>query len=186
MKKVRLFFLFVLVTLFVVLDFTACDWFYSSEEGTWYKVQKPINSEYYNCYIMYSPDDCFYTTGGNPVAADSEVSYSENNITYDENYIIIPSGLSVLIAKADESKFAYKVFKDQTFKVEDENNVEHDYTGGKEAVDKFYVLFKNETTFEKKEKLSDIFLDGEKLSEVDTLTENQLNWYLVAKTFLQF
>ena len=186
MKKVRLFFLFVLVTLFVALDFTACDWFYSSEEGTWYKVQKPINSEYYNCYIMYSPDDCFYTTYGNPVAANSEVNYSEDNITYDENYIIVPSGLSVLIAKADGSKFAYKVFKDKNFKVEDENNVEHDYTGGKEAVDKFYVLFKNETSFEKKEKLSDIFLDGDKLSEVDALTENQLNWYLVAKTFLQF
>lgn len=177
--------MFVLITLFVALDFTACDWFYSSEEGTWYSVEKKINDEYYTCYIMYSPDDCFYTTSGNPVAEDSKVSYSEDNITYDENYIIIPSGLSVLIAKDDESKFAYKVFKDK-ITVKDENDLEHDYTGGKEAVDKFYVLFKNETSFEKKEKLSDIFLYEEKSSEVDTLTENSLNWYLVAKTFLQF
>ncbi len=135
---------------------------------------------------MYSPDDCFYTTSGNPVPADSEVSYSENNITYYENYIIIPSGLSVLIEKDDKSKFAYTVFKDKNFSVEDENDVEHNYTGGKEAVDKFYVLFKNETSFEKNEKLSGIFLEEGKLSEVNALTENQLNWYLVAKTFLQF
>ncbi len=186
MKKVRLFFLFVLVTLFVALDFTACDWFYSSEEGTWYSVKKTINDEYYTCYIMYSPDDCFYTRSGNPVDANSEVSHSEDNITYYENYIIIPSGLSVLIAKDDKSKFAYTVFKDKNFSVEDENDVEHEYTGGKEAVDKFYVLFKNETSFEKNEKLSGIFLEEGKLSEVNALTENQLNWYLVAKTFLQF
>lgn len=178
--------MFVLVTLFVALDFTACDWFYSSEEGTWYKVQKPINSEYYNCYIMYSQDDRFYSYSGKPVSKDSNVPYSEDTITYDENYIIIPSGLSVFIAKVDGSKFAYRVFKDSTLKCNDENGVEHEYTGGKEVVDKFYVLFKDEATFEKKEKLSDVFFDNAKLvDDIDKLTENKLIWYYIAENFLK-